>query len=349
MDCYFLDLVSWQQSQTLYHAAAHLGREALFILRPRTPYVCLGYNQDAQQEIDLAYARQAGLPVFRREVGGGAVYLDQKQLFYQLILCSDHPAISPDKTKFYLRFLEPVIQTFRDFGVPAEFKPVNDILANNRKISGNGAAEINHRIILVGNFILDFNYEMMSKVLRVPDEKFRDKMYKTLTENLTTIQRVTGKIPKTADLAGTLMRHYEPLLGPFELHSEVDPDLLLKAEELFLEMNSDEWLFANDRRRPDFTQVKIREGFTILQKVVKLPGGLVRITAISRDEKLHDVHLSGDFFIYPNDALLGLEQSLEGAAVDLDSLTCMIHNYYRKHTIETPGISPQALAQAFIP
>ena len=69
--------------------------------------------------------------------------------------------------------------------MPAEYKPVNDIIANGRKVSGNGAAEINDMVVLVGNFILEFaNYETMSKSLRVPDEKFRDKVFETLYDNL---------------------------------------------------------------------------------------------------------------------------------------------------------------------
>jgi lipoate-protein ligase A len=93
MDCYILDLVSWQDSQALYHAAAHMGREALFILRPATPYVCIGYHQDAEQEIDLEFARANAIPIIRREVGGGAVYLDSGQLFYQLILHEDRTVV----------------------------------------------------------------------------------------------------------------------------------------------------------------------------------------------------------------------------------------------------------------
>ncbi len=81
--------------------------------------------------------------------------------------------------------------------MPAEYKPVNDILANGRKVSGNGrGGDQRHGGHLVGNFILDFNYEMMSKCLRVPDEKFRDKVFKTLQENLSTFLRETGRFPR---------------------------------------------------------------------------------------------------------------------------------------------------------
>jgi lipoate-protein ligase A len=40
----------------------------------------------------------------------------------------------------------------------------------------------------VGNLILDFDYETMSRVLRVSDEKFREKVKKTIRENLRTIR-----------------------------------------------------------------------------------------------------------------------------------------------------------------
>lgn len=348
MEYFSLGRVSWEHSQALYHAAAYLGREALFILSPATPYACLGYHQDARQEIDLDFARKMNIPVFRREVGGGAVYLDGGQLFYQLVLRKDRPGVPADKGEFYRKFLEPVVQTYCEFGVAAEFRPVNDILANGRKISGNGAAEIEGMAILVGNFILDFNYEMMSRVLKVPDEKFRDKVFKTLSENLSTLRRETGQAPASADLAEALRRRYEPLLEPFEMKTTVDEALLTKAGERFALMNTPEWLFCNDLRRAQNAQVKIREGVYLLQKLVKLPGGLVRITATTQDGDLSDVHISGDFFIYPQGALRQLEQALEGVPLNAEDLALVIQDFYAYHQVQMPGISPQALAQAFI-
>ena len=190
------------------------GREALFILRPATPYVCIGMHQDAQAEIDLDFTQQAGIPVFRREVGGGAVYLDGDQLFFQLILRRDRADVPRSIAAFYRKFLDPVVQTYREFGVAASYRPVNDIVTQDgRKISGTGAAEIEGMIVLVGNFIVDFDYASMARCLRVPDEKFRDKVHKTMHENLTTIRRETGRTPANAGLAAALARHYQPLLG----------------------------------------------------------------------------------------------------------------------------------------
>lgn len=345
MDYFFLDAVSWEYSQALYHAAAHLGREALFVLRPATPYVCIGYHQDAQQEIDLEFTLQNHIPVFRREVGGGAVYLDGQQLFFQLILRRDRPGVPANIAEFYQKFLQPVIDTFRQFGVPAEYKPVNDIITNGRKISGTGAAQVEDMLILVGNFIQDFNYEMMTKCLRVPDEKFRDKVHKTMYENLTTFIRETGSIPLNTDLAAELARRYTPLLGEM-IQKPLDQELTQKADELLAEMNTPEWLMANDRRRPDSTQVKIAEGVYVIQKILKTPGGLIRVTAVNQDGKLSDVHISGDFFFFPASNLVDLEQTLDGVPAETNAITQSVTAFYQKHNVESPGVVPADFASA---
>lgn len=344
MDYLYLDAVSWEHSQAIYHAAAYLGREVLILLRPSTPYVCIGFHQDAQQEIDLEYAKQNNIPVFRREVGGGAVYLDGDQLFYQLIVRKENPAVPRKINEFYEKLLQPVIDTYHQFGVDAEYKPVNDIIVNGRKISGTGAAQIEEMMILVGNFLQDFNYEMMTRVLRVPDEKFRDKVFKTMSENLTTFKRETGEIPANDDLAADLLPRYEVIFGKMN-PIELDEELIKKADELFQEMNTPEWLLANDKRRTDASQVKIAEGIYVIQKMVKTPGGLIRVTAVNNDGVLQDVHISGDFFFFPSKGLERLEETLEGVAAEASAINQVVEKFYKENEVQSPGVTPMDFAQ----
>src|ERR1039458_2970626 len=77
------------RSQTLWHAIGY-GVSAgapvtLSFTRPAAPYVCVGYHRGID-EVDHDYCRENGLPVFRRMVGGGPVYLDAGQLFFQICL-----------------------------------------------------------------------------------------------------------------------------------------------------------------------------------------------------------------------------------------------------------------------
>ena len=342
MKLYRFETVSWQDSQLLYHALPRLGREGLILLSPGSPYVCIGYHQDANQEVDVDYCREHGIPVFRREVGGGAVYLDGAQLFWQLIIHKDNPLVPAGKDAFYYKFLQPGIEAYRALGIPAEYKPVNDIVANRRKVSGTGVGEIEGYIIFVGNLIVDFDYEMMARVLKVPDEKFRDKVYKTIYENLSTIKREIEDVPPTDELWTLMADKFAETLGPLEEHTEVDDEWRAKTDELATQYLTDEWLFRGGPRR-EGRQVKIRAGVEVRHRMHKAPGGLIRaITQVEEDVIAH-VELSGDFFFYPAERLADLETALVG--VPVEGVEQAIACFYEEHLVETPGVTAADFAQ----
>lgn len=337
-----LDTVSWQDSQLLYHAQPRLGREGLNLLSPSSPYVCVGYFQDVEQEVDVAFCRKEGIPIFRREVGGGAVYLDGEQLFYQLVIRKDNPLVPAGKEAFYRQFLQAPIAAYRALGIPAEYRPVNDIVANGRKVSGNGVAEIGDYIVFVGNLIVDFDYDMMARVLKVPDEKFRDKVFKTLNENLSTVKRELGSAPPREELWDLLAAKFMELLGPLEIQTTIDAEWRAKADELATRMLSDEWLFQK-RRAGASREVKIRSGVQVRQKMHKAPGGLIRATSEVQDGVIASVSFSGDFFFYPQEQLAALEAALEGVAeAEVESV---IARFYAERGVESPGVTPADLAR----
>ncbi len=341
MKLYRLETVSWQDSQLLYHALPRLGREGLILLSPGSPYVCIGYHQDVEQEVDVEFCREHGIPIFRREVGGGAVYLDGAQLFWQLVIHKNNPLVPVGKDAFYRQFLQPPIEAYRALGIPAEYKPVNDIVANKRKVSGTGVAEIGNYIIFVGNLIVDFDYEMMARVLKVPDEKFRDKVYKTIYENLSTIKREIEDVPPTDELWTLMADKFAAMLGPMEEQREVDPEWRAKTDELAALLLSDEWLF---RQRPEREghKVKIRDGVEIRQKMHKAPGGLIRATLQVEEGSIAHVEFSGDFFFFPAEQLRNLETALTGVRVEDAEQT--IARFYAEHSVESPGVTPADFA-----
>ena len=342
MKLYRLETVSWLDSQLLYHALPRLGREGLILLSPATPYVCIGYHQDAEQEVDMTYCQDHSIPVLRREVGGGAVYLDGEQLFWQLVIHRDNPLVPVGKEAFYRRFLEPPIAAYRALGIPAEYKPVNDIVAHNRKVSGTGVGEIGDYIIFVGNLIVDFNYEMMARVLKVPDEKFRDKVYKTIYENLSTIRREVEQVPPTEELWTLMADSFAELLGPLDEQTAVDDEWRAKANELAARFLTDEWLFKGGRRQ-EGRRLKVRAGVEVVHKVYKASGGLVRATTEVRDGVVESVELSGDFFFYPPAKLDELEDALAGVRVDEVEPT--IVRFFAAEGVESPGVTPADLAR----
>ena len=331
--------VPWEESQLMYHALAKLGRESLCLVSPATPYVCIGFHQDAQQEVDLEFCEANNIPVFRREVGGGAVFLDGNQLFFQLIIQRDNPIAPRRIDAFYKKFLQPVIEVHRRIGLEAKYKPVNDLVIENRKISGTGAAEIGDSIVFVGNLILDFDYETMSRVLKIPDEKFRDKVKKAIEENLSTIRRELGEQSfeqwNEEILNAMMSEEFEKLLGLFT-PGDRDQPLIGKMRELESAMMTEEWLYMKGKRVSGRV-VKVRSDLAVIHQMHKAPGGLIRADFAVDDGRFSGVSISGDFFCFPKDTTDRLMASLEGRPVN-GALT-VLADFYAKQDFEMPGVT----------
>lgn len=169
--------VSALHSQTRWHAVAMALDPAdgptLSFARPERPYVCLGYHRDLT-EVDTDYCAEQGLPVFRRMVGGGPVYLDPDQLLFQIVLPADQ--VPPRRDVALAQLLEPAAEALRAFGVPAHVDEWGELSVEDRKVCGHGAAQIEHSVVVVGNLISAFDHHRAARVLRTDSEAARTEI-----------------------------------------------------------------------------------------------------------------------------------------------------------------------------
>jgi len=345
-----LDLgdVSPLRSQTVYHAAEYAlrddGADTILLVSPTQPYVSIGYHQELEKEVDLDTCRQRNLPIIRREVGGGAVYLDHGQLFVQWVF---HPSHLPEKIEDrFALYVRPIVETYHELGIDAEYRPINDIHVNGRKICGTGAATIGNAEVVVGSFMFHFDKETMSRVLRVSSEKMRDKVFQSLQQYMTTIEDLLGYQPsrdlvkqiyldKTAKLLNTQIR-------PGEWSAEEEA----QACEVEARFQSEEWLYQRGGLRQ--SGVKIHQDVRVVEGGTKAPGGLVRATLRLRHGRIDDIVLSGDFTLAPAFALAALEQSLRGLTLAPDALTTRVQQVYKATGIQSPGLAPDHFVQAIL-
>ncbi len=338
-------------TQIIYEAVAvarskALVPDTLILCYPKSPLVCIGYHQELEKEVDHAYCKSQGIPVVRRILGGGAVYLDQGQLFYQVIVDKKSPKVPVSIKDFFRKLLEAPTKTYQDLGIPAQYKPINDIEVNGRKISGNGAGTVDNVVnILTGNIIMDFNYEMMVKVLKVPSEKFRDKVAKSLEERMTTIKRELGHIVPLEKIKSLLIKNYEETLNIKFRRGALTSNEQEIMRDLRKKYESQEWLNLSYMRHPDLVRrVKISGATSVSESAYKAPGGLIRVTMIIEENRIKEIMFSGDFWIYPQDKLAELEKSLTMAPTNREEITKIIRSFYEKEGIETPGVTPEDFA-----
>ncbi|MBC7348869.1 MAG: lipoate--protein ligase family protein [Candidatus Aminicenantes bacterium] len=326
------------RSQTCYHVVGYaFGSETpdtVILVSPKTPYVCVGFHQEVEREVDLVYCRQVGLPVYRREVGGGAVYLDRNQLFVQWIFRPESlPQSLEEKFSFYV---EPMIRTYRELGVEASFRPINDIHVSGKKIGGTGAARIGMAEVLVGSFMFDFDKKTMSRVLRVSSEKMRDKVFQSLEQYMTTIKELLGEPPERERVKEIYLKQVSELLGAEIIGGRMNEAELAEAERLDRLFQSQDWIFQKGPlQRP---AVKIHEDVHVQEIDYKTPGGLIRLTARTRGQLLDSVWISGDFTAIPKEAVADLEKALSGVRLEEKSVTEAVNRALKETGLSCPGI-----------
>ena len=317
MEFYNLNLVTWFESQVIYHALAHLNREALILCTPATPYVSVGFHQDMPCEVDFLTCQEQNIPIFRREVGGGVVYLDHQQVFFQIVLHRKNSNVPINRERFYRKLLEPVVQTLRDFNLAAELRSPCDLIINSKKISGNGAGQIGDCYVLVGNILLDFNYEVMSSIIRVPSEGFRQEYLHQMQANLTTLQSEMGRAVSREEVIERLKANFT---GAFSLTStQLDNQVLEKVHELTPTFQSRQWLMEAGRRLL-YREIKVAENCYIREYPISLDGAKLTCRLVLTDQQISKITLSDSNCLISPILLRRLEYSLLGKKMDLNIL-----------------------------
>lgn len=67
--------------------------------------------------------------------------------------------------------------------------------------------------------------------------------------------------------------------------------------------------------------------------------GLIEVEISIEHNRITTLKITGDFFIYPEEALEVIEQELVGITIDEEQLKNKIEGIYKKQQISTPGIT----------
>lgn len=357
-----MGMVGPLRSQSIYHAITDCMQPdsdvVISLMRPSRPYVSIGYFQEAAREVELDFCEQRGMPVIRRHVGGGAVLLDRDQLFFHIVLPRARarefglPAALGDRFAY---LAAPPIEAYRRLGVPAEFRPVNDIHVRGRKIGGTGVGEIGEGIVFAGSMMFDFDTALMARVLKVPDEKLRDKIAGSMEQYMTTLRKELGDKPPLAEVAETLAAAFEQVYGLELVPSMPTPDEVDAMVRWDRVLSDPDWLHAvrlpgdpaGDADDAASRDVKIAAHVRVLHAQHKAPGGMVRLTARVVEGRVDDLLISGDFPVAPKTALTDLAEHLRGAPVALEALGERLEEAWRQGAIETAGVQPEDFGTLF--
>jgi lipoate-protein ligase A len=279
--------VSPLRSQGLYHGLAESMGEStpdtIVLCRPAAPYFSVGFHQEPAEELDLAWCRRHGYPVLHRKIGGGTVYLDRRQLFYQ---CVFHRSRAPfDVASIYRRFLGPPVEALRRLGLDARLGGVNEIEVGGRRIAGTGGGQIGEAVVVVGNLLFDFDYDALTRAWRVPSEAFRRLAGEGLRRYVTTLRRELPGVPPVDEVCDLLVEAYSQTLG----RSPVPGSVTMTEEEAIgraeAELSTGERAALEEMPRPD-RGLKIARDTYVRECVRDGPQGRLRLTVRIRGDTI---------------------------------------------------------------
>ncbi len=163
----------------------------------KPPCVSIGYFQSAKLEVDSEKARQQGVDIVRRYTGGGAVFHDS-ELTYSIVISEQR--LPKDIIESYKHICGFVVRALKKLRLPAKFAPINDIIVNSRKISGNAQTRRNGIVLQHGTVLLNVDINKMFSLLRVPDEKQKHK----LVLGVTSVSQELGRELEFEELASAM-------------------------------------------------------------------------------------------------------------------------------------------------
>lgn len=158
----------------------------LRIYRWSSPSVTVGYFQKVEDSVNLDFCRKNGVSVTRRVTGGGTV-LHHKELTYSFTIPVRKKIIPESVEASFRSIIEPIIESIRSLSLNAEYRPVNDIVISNKKISGS--AQVRKRGVLQqhGTLLLDIDRKLICGTLKSNPDKLNSRGFREPSEAITSI------------------------------------------------------------------------------------------------------------------------------------------------------------------
>ena len=297
------------------------------------PTALIGRHQDLSREINLDYCAEQGVGTVRRITGGGAIYLDEGQLGWELVFHRSALGVAalPDLTK---KICDAAAAGLSKLGIDARFRPRNDIEVDGRKISGTGGFFDGDVLIYQGTVLVDLNPQHMVNALRIPESKLAKRELDSAAQRVVTLKQLLRN--DTPDLAAIKDALIAGFCEGFGIEAGwggiTDAEEALAKRHFDEEIGTDEFVAEiNDPSSQDevFAGSHTGAGGTI-DAFIKLEGPTRAV--------LQRVLVSGDFFVTPPRVVFDLEAHLGGTR--LDELDGAVESFFETTAVDTLSVAP---------
>jgi len=212
----------------------------IYIMKPSG--VTFGYFQRIEDAINLEFLRSRNMDYTRRITGGGAVYHDMNgEITYSVVAKIDN--ISWDILESYKIICQGIVYAIEEFGLKAEYRPINDVLLNGKKISGSAQARKKQSLLQHGTLMYNTDLNILSNAIKIPREKMLAHGIKSIRERVTTLSIELGYNPGYKRVVKALINGFKKALNIEFERRKLTPMEIMYAKKLVRKYRSKEWIF----------------------------------------------------------------------------------------------------------
>ena len=253
------------------YVAKHKEGDDYFFMWQVEPSVIFGRNQLIENEVNLSFCREHNIKTYRRKSGGGCVYADMSNVMFSYITKDENVNFT------FNRYINMVVLVLRKLGIEAKANGRNDIMIEDRKVSGNAFYHIPGRSIVHGTMLYDTNMINMVGSITPTDEKLLSKGVNSVRQRIALLKDYTSvSLDEFKDFVRTNLCGKEIILSD---------DEILEIKEIEKEYLSNKFIYGNNPR------------FTVIHKRRVEGVGDFEVRIELKNDVIKEINIMGDFFI----------------------------------------------------
>ena len=208
---------------------------AILFLWENNSTVVIGKHQNPYKECNLEYIKENKIKLSRRITGGGAVFHTNGNINFSFI--------TPIK---YKNSTENIIQnSLLNLKIKVEKTGRNDLVINNKKISGNAYYKSKNTYLHHGTILISMDYNHLGKILTPNISKLSKNSVKSVESRVGNLSEFCEKIKKSKVFKEIGKEFVKEFSKDFELKKE---KIVINNEDfkdLYKKFKSKKWIFGN--------------------------------------------------------------------------------------------------------